>query len=112
MAKKLCLKRYCSNVGSLEVFLVCTLTFIDKNRGVRPIGIENITRRILGCTVMIAFIRNILESAGDIQLFVDQRVGCEAAVQALSSIFRKDDSDVILLLDAIMDSTESNEMFF
>ena len=44
--------------------------------------------------------RNILESAGDLQLYAGQRVGCEAAVHALSSMFSEDYSDAILLVDA------------
>ena len=35
MAKKLCLKRYCRNDGSLEAFLASKFIFLDKSRGVR-----------------------------------------------------------------------------
>ena len=47
---------------------------------------------------MRTFRRNILESAGDLQICSGQRVGCEAALHALSSIFSEDDSDAILLV--------------
>ena len=99
-AKKLCLKRYCGNDGSLEAFLACKLIPLDKNPGVRPTGIGEVIRRILTRAVMTTLRRNILESAGDLQLYAGQRVGCEAAVHALSSMFSEDDSDVILLVDA------------
>ena len=95
MAKKLCLKRYCGNDGSLEAFLACKLIPLDKNP-----RIGDVIRRILGRTVITTFRRNILESAGDLQLCADQRAGCEAAIHALSSIFSEDDSDAILLVDA------------
>ena len=86
MAKKLCLKRYCGNDGSLEAFLACKLIPLDKNPGVRPIGIGEIIRRIPDRAVMAAFRRNILESAGDLQLCTGQRAGCEAAVHARCSV--------------------------
>ena len=49
---------------------------------------------------MTTFRRNILESAGDLQLCAGQRAGCEAAVHSLSAIFKENDSDAILLVDA------------
>ena len=62
--------------------------------------IGDVIWRILGRTVITTFRRNILESAGDLQLCTGQRAGCEAAIHALSSIFSEDDSDTILLVDA------------
>ena len=49
---------------------------------------------------MTIFRRNILESAGDLQLCAGQRAGCEAVVHALRSMFSEDDSDEILLVEA------------
>ena len=88
---------------SLEFFLACKLFPLNKNPGVRSIGIEKVIRRILGRTVITTFRKKILESAGDFQLCAGQRAGCEAAVHALSSTSSEDDSDAILL---IMHSTE------
>ena len=99
MAKKLCLKRYRGNNGSLEAFLACKLIPLDKNPGVRPTGIGEVIRRILGRAVMTTFRRNILERAGDLQLYAGHCAGCEAAVNALSSMFSEDYSDAILLVD-------------
>ena len=53
MAKKLCLKKYYGNDGSLEAFLIYKLIPLDKNPGVKPIGILGL--RILGRTVMRTF---------------------------------------------------------
>ena len=100
MAKKLCLKRYCGNDGSLEAFLACKLIPLDKNPRIKSIGIGEVIRRILGRAVMTTFRRNILENACDLQLCAGQHAGCEATVHALSSIFSEDDSDAILLVDA------------
>ena len=100
IAKKLCLKRYCGNDGSLEAFLACKLISVDKNPEARPIGIGEGIGRILGRVVMTTFRRNILKNASDLQLCKGHRAGCEAAVHSLSSIFSEDDIDAILLVDA------------
>ena len=62
--------------------------------------IGEVIRRILGRTVIKTFRRNILESAGDLQLCTGQRSGCETVVHALISMFSEDDSHPILLVDA------------
>ena len=95
MAKKLCSKRYRGNDGSLEALLACKHTPLNKNPGVRPIGIGEVIRRILGRAVVRPFRKNILQSAGDLQLCTGQRARCGAAVHPLSSIFSEDDSDAI-----------------
>ena len=68
MAKKFCLKRYWRNDEWLETFWACKLFLLGKNAGVKPIGIGEVIRRILGCAVMKTFRRNIPEKAGDLQL--------------------------------------------
>ena len=75
MAKELCLMRYCGSDVSLQAFLACKLISLDKNPGVRPIGIGEVIRWILVCTVMRTFRRNILESAGDLQFCAGQGEG-------------------------------------
>ena len=66
MAKKLCSKRYCGSDGSLGALLACKHAPLDKNPGVRPIGIGEVIRRIVGRAVVRTFRKNILESAGDL----------------------------------------------
>ena len=97
MAKKLCLKRYYGNDGSLEAFLACKPIPLGKNPGVRLTGIGEVIRRILCWANMTTFRKNILESAGDLQLCAGKRAGCEAAVHACS-MFSEDHSDAILLV--------------
>ena len=99
MAKQLCLKRYFGNVGSLEVFLACTLISLDKNPGERPIWMGEVTKTTLGSIVMTTTRTNILEYAIHLQVCVGQQVGQEVAVGTLSSIYSKDESNVTLLLD-------------
>ena len=83
MRKKLCLKRYCGNDGSLGTFLACKLIPLDKNPWVRPIGIGEVIRRIPGRAVMTTFKKH------------SRKCRCEAAVHALSSVFSEDGSNTI-----------------
>ena len=84
----------------MDHFLACKLIPWDKNPGVRPIGIGEVIRRILGRADIRTFRRNIIECTGDLQLCAGQRAGCEAAEHALSPMFSEDDSDAILSVDA------------
>ena len=100
MARKLCIDRECGKDGSLEAFLASKLIPLDKNPGLRPIGVGELLRRILGRAVMKTFKADIQCSAGDLQLCAGQRGGCEAAVHAMASTFADEDCDAMLLVDA------------
>ena len=84
----------------LEPYIACRLIPLDKNPGVRPIGIGEVLRRIIGKAVISIIKPDILESAGSLQLCAGLPSGCEAAVHALTEIYAKDSSDAILLVDA------------
>ncbi|XP_028417275.1 uncharacterized protein LOC114541674 [Dendronephthya gigantea] len=84
---------------SLETFLACRLIPLDKNPGVRPIGIGEVLRRIIGKSIVFAK-PQIMDSAGDLQLCAGQQSGCEAAVHAMSKIFEEEETDAVLLVDA------------
>ena len=68
MEEKYCLKRYSGNDGSLEAFVTWKHIALDKNSGVRPIEVREVIIIILGRAIITTFRRNILESAGDLQL--------------------------------------------
>ena len=93
MAKKLYLNGNCERVVSLEPLLAFKLIPLDKKIGVKPIWIGEMIRRIIGCAVIIKLPKNILESAGDLQLWAGHCSGCEVALQTLSSICNEENFD-------------------
>ena len=80
--------------------LNCRLIPLDKNPGIRPIGIGEVLRRIMGKTVVMFLKPEIINSVGPLQLSAGQEGGCEAACHAMSDIFAEDDCQGVLLVDA------------
>ena len=83
----------------IEAYLSCRLIPLDKLAGVRPIGIGEVIRRIVGKTIIATVKSQIVECAGPQQLYAGQRLGCDAAVHAMTQMFDQDESDAILLVD-------------
>ena len=52
LTRKLCLKRFCNEESSLAALLASKLIPLDKNPGLRPIGIGEVLRRIIGRAVI------------------------------------------------------------
>jgi len=74
---------------------------LDKCPGVRPIGIGEVIRRIIGKAIIAILKPVITASIGTLQLCAGQQNGCEAGILAMSHIFSDDASDwKILLVDA------------
>lgn len=101
MTRIMCTETCSKETGrDMEAFLSCTLIPLDKNPGIRPIGIGEVLRRIVGKTVT-AFLKNeIQQAAGNLQLCVGQMGGCEAAVHAMADIFDDEETEAVLLVDA------------
>ena len=68
--------------------------------GVRPIGVGEVLRRIIGKAVMRIIGRDLQQAAGSSQLCAGQMGGCEAAVHAMKQIFDLPEVDGVLLVDA------------
>ena len=66
----------------------------------RPIGIGEVLRRIIGKSIISVIRPDIVESAGNLQLCAGQPAGCEAAAHAMEEIFQEERTDAILLIDA------------
>ena len=73
---------------------------LDKNPGVRPIGIGEVLRRIIGKSLMTVLKSDITRAAGVSQVCAGHPSGCEAAIHALRKVFASMSTDAVLLVDA------------
>ena len=82
-------KRICTTYvdpSSLMAYTSCRLVPLDKCPGVRPVGIGEVVRRIVGKAVMKVVKQDLQEAIGSIQLCAGQDAGCEAAVHAMEHL--------------------------
>ena len=73
---------------AIESLPACRLIALNKNPGVRPIGVAVTLRRIMG------------KAAGFIQLCAGQIAGREAAIHAMSSAYEDDGVEAAVFVDA------------
>ena len=73
---------------------------LNKNPGVRPIGVGEVLRRIMGKAVSWACKEEIKQAAGPLQTCAGFQAGAEAAIHAMQSFFREEETDAVLLIDA------------
>ena len=104
LAKKLCTVDIHPEV--LVEFVSNRLIPLDKgadekgNPGVRPIGIGEILRRIVGKVVVTNIRDDIINAAGPLQTCAGLKSGIEASIHAMRKIFGQDDTEALLLVDA------------
>ena len=86
---------------TIEPFLANRLIPLDKGEGaVRPIGVGEVIRRVIGKCVMKVTKQDVIEASGSLQVCAGLKSGSEAAVHAIHSIFEADETDAVLLIDA------------
>ena len=68
---------------SIEAFVACRLIALNKNLGVRPIGVGEILRRIIGKTIAWTLKNDIQEAAGRLQTAAGLKNGAEAAIHSM-----------------------------
>ena len=83
--KKLCTTEDLSS--SLEALLACRLIPLDKNPGLRPIGIGEVLRRIASKVVVSHIREDIISAVGSLQVCARQEAGCESLVHAMHEIY-------------------------
>jgi hypothetical protein len=81
VAKRLCTQHVDPNC--LSAFLACRLVALNKNPGVRPIGICETPCRIISKAVLSILRDDITDAAGSLQSSAGQISGIEAAVHML-----------------------------
>ena len=82
------------------LFVACRLIPLNKNPGVRPIGVGEVLRRIIGKSVMTILKSDVQSATGYIQLCAGQEAGCETAVHATHEMFEYEDSHGVIQIDA------------
>ena len=84
----------------LSGYTACKLMALDKQPGVRPIGIGEVVRRIVSKAILAVIGEEIVDLAGTIQLCAGQEAGCEIGVHSMRAIFRDPNTEAILFVDA------------
>ena len=97
MARRPCVQNV--DPAILQPFIACRLIPLSKNPGVRPIGICETLRRVIGKAILRVVGPNIRLATGMVQLCAGQKSGCESAVHAMRTLFNGD-AEGVLLLDA------------
>ena len=85
---------------SLETFVARRLIPLDKNPGLRPIGIGEMRRRLAGKIVVSTIREDITESVSSLQVCAGQEAGSQAAAHPMHEIFKEQDTEAVLLIDA------------
>ena len=99
MTRRLCTEYI--DPRTIEPILANRLIPLDKGEGaVRPIGVGEVIRRIVGKCVMKVIKPDVIDASGSLQVCAGLKSGSEAAIHAMHSIFEADETDAVLLIDA------------
>ena len=77
----------------------CRLIALDKCPGVRPIGIGEVLRRLIGKSITTCLKADLKLLGGNTQLCLGQRCGIEYAIHSLRNAFETSSCDAMLLID-------------
>ena len=86
--------------ASLEAFLACRLIPLDKNPGLRPIGIGGVLRRVAVEGVVTHFRTEIVTSVGSLQVCAGQEAGYKSIIHAMNAIYEDETCEAVLPVDA------------
>ena len=90
----------------LEEYVACRLIPLDKGNtkdgkpGVRPVGVREVLRRLVGKLLIGVIKEDITEAAGPLQTCTGIKAGIEAAIHAMRRVFEDANTEAILLVDA------------
>ena len=96
-------RRLCSDYvdpRGISALMACRLVALDKNPGVRPIGICETARRIIAKAILRVIKTDVQKTAGSVQLCAGQIGGTEAAIHAVREMYKSDEIEAVLLVDA------------
>ena len=85
---------------SIAALMACRLIPLDKNPGLRPIGIGEVLRRIIGKAVTSVLKTEMRDAAGGLQLCVGHEGGVEAGIHGMKEIYDDDETEGVIQVDA------------
>ena len=88
------------DTDTIDALVCCNLIPLNKNPGVRPIGVGEILRRIIGKAIGWTLKSDVQTAAGPLQVATGVESGAEAAIHAMRDIFESDDCEAVVLVDA------------
>ena len=96
-------RKICSRIvdpSGLSAYVACRLIALDKCPGVRPIGIGETIRRIIGKAISVVTREDVQEATGALQVCAGHLAGCESAVHAMRQISESPETEAVILVDA------------
>ena len=89
----------------MEAYIAGRLIPLNKNPGeeeiqIRPIGVGEVMRRIVGKAISWCLSDDIQEAAGPLQVSAGVKGGAEAAIHAMNDILDREGTDAVILVDA------------
>ena len=84
----------------IQALIASRLVALNKCPGIRPIGVGEVSRRIIGKAILSVISEDIEQVASTYQLCAGQKGGCEAAVHAMRNFLEHDDTEGLLFVDA------------
>ena len=86
--------------NSIAPFIACRLIPLDKDPGIRPIGIGEVLRRLIGKAILKVLKTDIQNYVGCKQLCAGQEGGIEGGIHAATEIFRMESCEGLIQVDA------------
>ena len=95
LTKKLCIEEI-DNL-SLSSLMASRLLRLNKNPGLRPIGVGEVLRRLMGKVMMNTISEDVTTASSDAQM-CGRSSGSEAAIHAMRRMFQHENSDTIIII--------------
>ena len=86
--------------GSLTPYTACRLIALNKNPGVRPIGVCEVFRRLCSKAALFLMKPDIMQACGPVQACTGIPAGVEAMVHSMTAAFASEKAEAVLLVDA------------
>ena len=85
---------------SIEALTTFRLISPNKNPSVRPVGIGEVLRRVMGKAINWILREDIQEAAGSLQTATSLKAGAEVAIRTMRTIFEDPTTERVILVDA------------